>query len=71
MPTGAPTFICELVESAKGVDLVIANVGDRRIDQAGWFGADGRYEFGSVQRAFGGRLAVSNWTRRHEEGIRA
>lgn len=62
-------FVCELVESAKGVDLVIADVGDRGIDKAGWFGADGRYEFRSVQRAFGGRLAVSNRARRHEEGI--
>ena len=29
-----------LVESSKGIDLVIADIGDRRIDEAGGLGAD-------------------------------
>lgn len=45
---GALAFVGVLVESSKGVYLIIPNVGDGRIDETGRLGADGRDHLGLV-----------------------
>ena len=61
------TLISILVEASKGIDLVIAHVGHRGIDQAGRLGTDCGDDLGLV--AFGGRLAVADGAGSHQEGV--
>jgi hypothetical protein len=60
-------FIRVLVEPSKGVDLIIAYVGDRRIDKAGGLGTDGRDHLGLI--ALDGGSAIPGRTGRHEESV--
>jgi hypothetical protein len=62
-----PTFVSVLVEPSKGVDLIISNIGDGRINEACGPGTNGGYDLWSV--AFGMSFSVSNGTRRHQESV--
>jgi hypothetical protein len=61
------TFIGVLVETPKGVYLVITYVGHRRIDEAGGLGTDGRDHLGLV--TLDCRSAAPDRTGGHEEGV--
>lgn len=64
-----PTFVRILVEASKRVYLVIANVGDGRINEAGRLGTDCRDHLWFV--ALHGGPAASDRARRHEKGVAA
>jgi hypothetical protein len=61
------TFVGVLVEATESVYLLITNICDRGVDQAGGLGADCRDDLWLV--ALNGRLSVACRARRHEERI--
>jgi hypothetical protein len=60
-------LVGELVEAAESVDLVVADVCDRGIDEAGGLGADCGDHLGLV--AIAHALAIAHRAGRHEEGV--
>ena len=61
-------FVCELVEAAESVDLVVADICDRGIDEAGGLGADGGDHLGLVAIAHAFATAAHR-AGRHEESV--